>query len=159
MLISIAVGVGVAGGSVTVGVPGRLKGAVEGGGGGQCTTAMDCHLGGHCTAKACVCSDEWTGPYCELLALLPAKLDSGFRPPEASSWGGKIVAVPAVAKNAALNNGTMHVDGGDAASNDDAAVVSTYHLFAARFTNHCGLSSWTHNSEVVHAVSSSPTGQ
>ena len=100
-------------------------------GGGPCHTDADCHLAGKCAVHVCDCSPEWLGNHCELLALLPAKLDSGFRPPAASSWGGKVVK------------------GG----RDDE-----FHLYAAMFTNHCGLQSWTHNSEVVHAVSSSPTG-
>jgi len=33
-----------------------------------------------------------------------------------------------------------------------------YHMFASRFANHCGLSSWTYNSEIVHAVSIDPLG-
>jgi hypothetical protein len=33
-----------------------------------------------------------------------------------------------------------------------------YHLFAAAFTNHCGLNAWKSNSEVIHAVSNSPVG-
>ncbi|MCB1026761.1 MAG: glycoside hydrolase family protein [Microthrixaceae bacterium] len=33
-----------------------------------------------------------------------------------------------------------------------------YHLFASRMTNGCGLESWLHNSEVVHATADEPEG-
>lgn len=33
-----------------------------------------------------------------------------------------------------------------------------YHMFATRFARHCGLNSWSTNSEIVHAVSTDPLG-
>ena len=70
-------------------------------------------------------------PY--VLNLLDANVcqDQAFCHPESlSSWGGNVI------------------EGSD----------GKFHLFAAAFTSNCGLDQWTTNSEVIHAISSSPVG-
>jgi len=49
------------------------------------------------------------------------------------SWGGSVVEVPGDPKN-------------------------RYHMWAAAFTEGCGLSAWESNSQVIHAVSNDPLG-
>jgi hypothetical protein len=56
--------------------------------------------------------------------------ESGFRNDSMPSWGGNVV------------------------QGDD----EQYHLFAAGFVGNCGIGAWEQNSQVIHAVGSSPGG-
>lgn len=99
-----------------------------------CTSDLDCSLNGKCADGACHCITAWTGHRCETLRLLPVdKSKMGFQPMESgrnmSSWGGSAVEV----------NGT-------------------WHMWAARMDNHCGIRAWVENSRIVHAVASDPLG-
>lgn len=100
-----------------------------------CQTDSDCSLNGICGAEGnCTCVTGWTGPRCGQLDLLPVdRAVLGFNPIEGgknmSSWGGSVWAV----------NGS-------------------WHMYASRLDNHCGISSYLLNSRVVHAVSDSPLG-
>ena len=102
-------------------------------GGAACSADEDCQLNGRCTAGACVCVPEWTGPDCSLLNLEPARPSphAGYDEPGTSSWGGTIVADP----------------GG-----------GYYHMFVSRMAGHCGLNAWQQNSEIIHATSVDPVG-
>ena len=96
-----------------------------------CESTLNCSLNGACTNGACVCTMGWTGARCGSLDLLPVDRSVlGFNPMRdgrnMSSWGGSVVAV----------NGT-------------------WHMYASRFDNHCGVNSYLLNSRVVHAESSS----
>ena len=97
-----------------------------------CADDDDCSLNGVCDTSSgvCACDAEWAGgdASCALLDLLPTTPGSGFHPPNASSWGGSLVR------------------------GDDGRV----HMFAALMTEHCGLTSWKTNSQVVHAVADAP---
>jgi hypothetical protein len=64
------------------------------------------------------------------MAALPTPIDGGLSDPAASFWDGS----------------AMRGDDG------------RWHLFASRFANACGLSSWRTNSECVHAVAAGPLG-
>ena len=100
-------------------------------GGGACSSAADCSLGGECVQSACVCDKTWTGSHCAALNLGKAPKAGAYRHNAngSTSWGGLPVRV------------------GD-----------TYHLFFAEFSNGCGLGSWGTNSQVLKAVSKSPSG-
>ena len=37
-------------------------------------------------------------------------------------------------------------------------IVGVYHMYAAEMTRHCGINSWTRNSQLIHATSDNPTG-
>lgn len=102
-----------------------------GGASSDCTSADDCSLNGICANGRCVCDPEWLGPRCEWLNLLPTHRDHGYQPVNSSSWGGSLVRDPA-----------------------DGRI----HMFAARITNNCGLTTWKTNSEIVHLTSESPLG-
>lgn len=94
-----------------------------------CTTDEDCSLNGVCANGGCDCVPEWTADDCGVLNLAPARRHAGFHEPNSSSWGGSIV-----------------FDG------------DLYHMFASRMVNHCGLSDWGSNSEVVRATAGEGEG-
>jgi len=97
---------------------------------GGCTSGVDCQLNGVCDKTQCHCDQGWSGPWCEKLDLVPAKINSGFRQETVSTWGGNIIKE------------------GD-----------TYHGFFSEMGGHCGLTSWAKNSRVVRATSNSPGGR
>ena len=96
-----------------------------------CATAADCGLAGVCAAGRCRCDPWASGPRCTQLNARPAKTSRALYRPEASSWGGSVVA---------------------------GAGGKTWHMYASSFINSCGFSAWEHNSEVVHATAESPEG-
>ena len=99
-----------------------------------CMSNMDCSLNGKCIMNKCHCRPAWGGHRCERLILRPAVRSSGYHYMEdgknISSWGGGVLRD---------NNGL-------------------YHMYAAEMTKHCGINSWTLNSQLIHAVSRDPTG-
>lgn len=102
-----------------------------------CRTALDCGYNGRCDAASgrCACRAAWSGAACGTLNLLPASRRAGLQTVEAdglntSSWGGQVL---------------RGADG-------------KWHMLAAEFVNHCGVSAWTRNSRIVHAVSATPGG-
>jgi hypothetical protein len=101
-------------------------------GGAACTSIDDCFLGGECEDGLCVC-DVWrTAANCSQISLLPVVAPGHVQVyPEVgwSSWGAQVVF-----------------------------TRGKYHLFSARFSNHCGLNSWWCNSELSHAESDTPDG-
>ena len=105
-----------------------------------CTSDFDCALNGVCTNATCVCEAAWETTDssrfgCSTLSLLPASRDTGLHSVDdgfnTSSWGGSV----------------LHDE-----------VTGVWHMFASELTEHCGINSWTYNSRIVHATSSSPLG-
>ena len=96
-----------------------------------CASDPDCY-GGKCLATGkCLCPPLWTGPTCQTLRLKPAHTSTpGLLLPRTSTWGGGAVQ-------------------------DEAGK---WHMFAARMKANCGLHSWDHNSEIVHATAPAPDG-
>ena len=96
-----------------------------------CLGDTDCVLNGVCTAGACACDPGWEGVSCDRLALHPAPdLGAyGYSPNISSSWGASVVKV----------------DG-------------QYHMYVSEFNNGCGLTSWQHNSHIVHATAATAAG-
>ena len=104
----------------------------------QCTTDEDCQLNGLCQASVCNCFAPWSGPSCGILDQLPQPraaaygLDCGtsnYSAPHTASWGGNVVK-----------------------------GYGSYHLFVSELTQDCPLLNWMTNTDIVHAVSSSPSG-
>jgi hypothetical protein len=102
-----------------------------------CSSSLDCNLNGECDAGsgACTCYKPWGGATCgelKFLPIAPPAERNGFPglSPNETTWGG----------NAILWN-----DG-------------QYHLFVAEMTRNCTLAQWGSNSQIAHAVSSSPEG-
>jgi hypothetical protein len=102
----------------------------------SCSDEMDCGLNGQCdvASSACVCRSPWTGPQCSTLSLAPAPLSGGYREQDpdtgdytVSTWGGSVIA--------------------------DPDKEGEYVMFFSRMNNHCGLRTWTKNSEVWSARS------
>jgi hypothetical protein len=80
----------------------------------------------------------------------PSTCDPGFAdPPNCSTF----VAQPTISSYGLRESGTSFWDGSGVLGDD-----GRYHLFASRFANACGLSTWSPNSECVRAVSGSPLG-
>eukprot|EP00040_Diaphanoeca_grandis_P028382 m.164279 g.164279 ORF g.164279 m.164279 type:complete len:571 (-) comp31332_c0_seq2:80-1792(-) len=97
---------------------------------GGCSSNSDCQLNGICSdAGVCICDAAWKGENCKTLAVLPTPVDSGYRHPNITSWGGN-----------AYFDGTL------------------YHGFFSEMVNHCGMDTWGINSRIVHAVSKTAVG-
>ena len=94
-----------------------------------CTRDDDCSLNGECSKGTCKCDPGWSGQDCGVLAVKATPLGAGFQHLNTSTWGGSVVKGP---------------DG--------------WHMFVARMSESCGLTSWATNSEIIHAVSPSITG-
>ena len=100
-----------------------------------CATALDCQMNGVCAPGGCVCDPAWGGADCSTLRLVaPKAIEAAYPPPSlvntTTSWGGSVIQ-------------------------DDAGK---YHMMAAEMANGCELDSWTTNSIIVSAVSSTPEG-
>ena len=99
-----------------------------------CLVDEDCSLNGVCESSSCTCDSGWVGDDCGTLDLSPATRGTGYNLTAlgTSSWGGKIVR--------------------------DPANSSKWHLFAAEFTDHCGLDYWAPMSRIIRAESAQPEG-
>ena len=97
----------------------------------ECTSSLGCQLNGDCVNGMCVCKPAWRGTNCSELALLPTPSDSGIKLESTSTWGGSVIK----------------------------GTDEKYHMFAAYMEKGCGLTSWTKNSKIVHAVSDTATGK
>eukprot|EP01084_Bolivina_argentea_P237885 399686_1 len=93
-----------------------------------CNSDLDCSLNGICnkTSLLCICDDQWYGKYCDLLNIIPTIKNNGYKQLNYSSWGGSIIY---------------------------DKLTQTYNMFVARMSMHCGLTTWTTNSQIVHAIS------
>jgi hypothetical protein len=106
-----------------------------------CATGADCSLNGACVQATCACDAAWdtadgASLGCSTLSLLPALRGTGLHTLDGgrntSSWGGSVLQ-------------------------DEA--TGGWHMWASELTAHCGISSWTYNSRVVHATSPTPLGR
>ena len=114
---------------------------------GSCKSNMDCSLNGECNASTgiCTCYAPWkTGTSfkeaCNVLDIVPHpndyvpayggpnRTDTIFRNQTVTSWGGNII------------------------KGDDGL----YHLWVSRMRDGEGLNSWTHDSQIDHAVAEDP---
>jgi hypothetical protein len=106
-----------------------------------CSSGSDCALNGVCAGGLCVCDAAWETAAgarygCSTLSLLPAVRGTGLHSLDGgrntSSWGGTVLQ-------------------------DEATGL--WHMWASELTAHCGISSWTYNSRIVHATSPTPLGR
>ena len=58
-----------------------------------CEIDLDCELNGICANGHCKCDAAWSGRHCEVLNLLPAPKQNGYRQENISSWGGTVQQV------------------------------------------------------------------
>lgn len=102
-----------------------------------CAKDLDCSLNGVCNAGACTCDAGWTGTKCQTLDFIPAERKSGYRNindpvmGNTSSWGG----------------------GGWYDAKDQK-----WYMWASEMSDHCGMHTWTTNSQTIRASSSTATG-
>jgi len=98
-----------------------------------CAADEDCSLNGACdvASGACACFAPWTGASCGLLDFeQAAPAVNGYgNVPRVNAWGG----------NALFFEGL-------------------WHLWVSEMSANCSLADWFRNSQVVHAVASSPVG-
>eukprot|EP00051_Salpingoeca_urceolata_P007620 m.99073 g.99073 ORF g.99073 m.99073 type:complete len:507 (+) comp15314_c0_seq1:60-1580(+) len=112
-----------------------------------CATDHNCSLNGECQASGqCKCDAEWQGPACGQLRLVrPQTLRPAYPPPafvaNTTSWGASVV-----------------LDSPSDGTGPNHSTTNTYHMFLAEMTHSCGMSAWSTNSIIRHAVSSSPEG-
>lgn len=95
----------------------------------SCKTDIDCSLNGVCNAGVCDCDAAWGGQRCEILQLMPAALNNGYKELGRASWGGSVIRE------------------GD-----------TYHMYVEELVNDCGLNTYARNMRIAHATSSTPAG-
>lgn len=109
-----------------------------------CATDEDCALNGVCQVKTgvCACDAGWMGPACGQLRLAPARRGTGYNltgaSPPTSSWGATIYQ--------GISRAGPRTSAG-------TGVNSTWHMYAAEFTDHCDISHWSPNSRIVRATS------
>jgi hypothetical protein len=95
-----------------------------------CRDNIDCALNGVCTAGRCSCRVGWEGTSCEKLVLTPPPDVGAYGfSPNISSWGCSV-----------------HL------------IDGLHHMWVSEFWGGCGVSSWQHNSHIVHATSTSLEG-
>eukprot|EP00936_MAST-01D_sp_MAST-1D-sp1_P002992 g2992.t1 len=97
-----------------------------------CESDLDCSLNGECTvAGVCDCDAAWEGEQCERFAQLPVPASADIKQPNVSTWG----------------SGTLQ-----------RRVNGQFHMYAAEFVGHCGVTTWQTNSLVAHFTASEPSG-
>lgn len=115
--------------------------------GSGCTDDKSCSLNGVCnsTTHKCVCDAAWSGDECQMMALLPTTKQSGLTminvpasnssngtiPGNTSTWGGAVVYDPSLKR---------------------------WFMWASEMKDHCGMHTWTTNSQTVRASSSKADG-
>jgi hypothetical protein len=92
---------------------------------------LECELNGVLGKTGCECLPGWKGSTCGELDLLPASPSAGYTRTGYASWGGSVVQEPSDKK---------------------------WVMYLAEMDLHCGLSSWSTNSRIVRAESSTPGG-
>eukprot|EP00051_Salpingoeca_urceolata_P010074 m.122744 g.122744 ORF g.122744 m.122744 type:complete len:407 (-) comp16574_c0_seq2:462-1682(-) len=98
--------------------------------GGTCASQLDCSLNGDCVGGRCHCDAAWAAaPQCDVLAIEPMDVSTGYHNATYASWGGNVV----------------FADG-------------LYHLFVAQMELHCPLHNWGSNSAIIRATSTKPNG-
>jgi len=105
-------------------------------GGGACSTAWDCSLGGECVSSKCACDAQYTGAHCAVLRLKPAKLSNSF------------------GENSTAPDATHHWGGHAIQDNSTKKWVGFFSYMA----EYCDLSRWTSQSMIISAVSDAPDG-
>jgi len=96
----------------------------------SCTTDDDCQLNGVCIKHTCVCDDEWHSENCGQLSVGIGTF--AYSPPNTSAWGGGPPVYDPLKKE--------------------------WVLFVTEMANHCGLSVWRTQSQIVKAVATNPKG-
>lgn len=97
-----------------------------------CASSADCAgYNGVCNLdKRCVCHPGWRGATCGQVDFSPGSARRAFNTTAAWTWGGSI-------------------------SEDDEGTI---HMFAAEFTNDCGVLHYCSNSRVIHLTAKDPLG-
>lgn len=116
-------------------------------GGGSCSAAAGiagCAYGGECVDERCRCDATWTGPHCDQLHLLPARVGSGY------PTGGAPSSIP--------TNSTF--TWGGAVVRDPDSPTPLFHGFFTEYLNHCPMTygTWSTSTQIRHAISHSPAG-
>lgn len=92
--------------------------------------SQNCSFNGTWNGGSCECYSAWTGLECNILRVLPAEPNTGYRPENTDSWGASILI-------------------------DDDGI---YHMWVSIIDNNCDIQYWARNSKVIHATSSNPEG-
>eukprot|EP00041_Stephanoeca_diplocostata_P029789 m.887075 g.887075 ORF g.887075 m.887075 type:complete len:401 (+) comp23634_c0_seq3:572-1774(+) len=103
----------------------------------DCKDDKSCSLNGICSKGTCVCDQGWKGSACATLDFAPAEKKTGYRQiningeGNLSSWGGAVL----------YDNTT-----------------DTFFMWATELAEHCGMHTWTTNSQTIRASSKDPQG-
>ena len=105
----------------------------------SCKSDLDCSLNGKCeTNHLCSCSAAWKGDRCSTLNFLPTTRDSGYR----------------VMNNNTLGGNLSSWGGGGWYDEQD----QKWYMWVSEMADHCGMHTWTTNSQTVRASSKTATG-
>jgi hypothetical protein len=113
----------------------------------SCADDAGCSYNGRCSRGACACRPQWTGPHCASLRLLPTPRGAGLH-------GTNEPAVPADPERPLGAQPRRGYWGSSVLRGDDGR----WHMWSAEMTAGCGIWAWCSNSQIVHAVSSTPVG-
>ena len=112
-----------------------------------CSDDAGCSYNGVCDGGACACRPQWRGPHCASLHLLPTSVAAGLH-------GAHEPAIPADPAHPIGAQPLRGYWGSSVLRGDDGQ----WHMWSAEMVNGCGIWAWCSNSQVVHAVASTPTG-
>ena len=103
----------------------------------RCQSDMDCSLNGVCSAGKCACDSAWTGATCASFNFVPGNVSSGYRVMNDPKWG-----------NLSSWGGGGWYD----------HKYQKYFMFVTELSGHCGMHTWTTNSQTIRASSDTPKG-
>ena len=112
-----------------------------------CADAGGCSYNGECRNGVCACRPQWQGPHCASLRLLPTSVRAGLH-------GAAEPAIPIDPAHPMPAQPKLGYWGSSVLPGDDGS----WHMWSAEMVNGCGIWAWCSNSQIVHAVSDSPTG-
>ena len=104
----------------------------------SCISDTDCSLNGVCHDSVCLCDSAWIGTACETLALLPSHPGDGTCDPSLNGTA----------------TGYTTTWGGHPIQDQDGA----WHMHNAEMALHCGMCSWSSQSQVAHYKSAALLG-
>lgn len=113
-----------------------------------CSDDAGCSYNGICHNNGtCTCRPQWRGPHCASLNLLPTSVTAGLH-------GANEPAIPADPAHPIGAQPLRGYWGSSVLRGDDGQ----WHMWSAEMVSGCGIWAWCSNSQIVHAVSPTPTG-
>lgn len=113
-----------------------------------CADEAGCSYNGKCSAAGeCACRPQWKGSHCASLSLVPTPRAAGLH-------GAHEPAVPSDPAHPIGAQPQRGYWGSSVLRGDDGR----WHMWSAEMVGGCGIWAWCSNSQIVHAISATPTG-